>query len=82
MRHATEDSPWRKGLLALVASAKLYLGTQGIRAEPAAAAIAEVVHAIEPPARTTINYTLPMRLAARTPQWLLDVAARASMSGS
>ena len=78
-RHATEGSPWQRGLFALVRTARAYVGTQGMAAEHCAEAIAEVVHALEPPDRTTINYTLPMRLAASTPQWLLDAVAYASM---
>ena len=73
MAHVRRESRWSHGLLTLIKRAKQYTALHGVEPQLAAEGIAELVHAIHPPARTTINFTLEMRLAACTPQWLLDL---------
>ena len=73
MAHVRRDSRWSHGLLTLVKRAKQYTSLHGVEPELAAEGIAELVHATHPPRRTVINFTLEMRLAACTPQWLLDL---------
>ena len=82
LAHVRAESRWSAGLLALVSSAKAYVGARGIEPSHAARAIAAIVHAIEPPRSTTINYTLEMRMAAFTPQWLLDLVADKLLRGA
>ena len=75
MRHVALGSQWSRGLLALVESAKWYTSKCGVAPAVAAVALADLLHAVEPPQCTAINYTMQMRLAAWTPQRLLDLVA-------
>lgn len=76
LEHVRSRSEWTAGLTNLVETSKAYSRRHARPAPFAAQAIAEVVHAIRPPRRTTINYTYPMRLASWTPQCVLDLAAQ------
>ena len=79
MAHVSRGSRWSHGLRALVRRAKLYTRLHAVEPALAAEGIAELVHAVRPPRRMTINYTLEMRLAAWAPQWLLDVVGCGEM---
>ena len=72
--HIDAGSRWSAGLLAMVHTARRYVGRHGVPATEAAMAIAELVHAVQPAPRTLLNYTAEMRLAALAPQWVLDYA--------
>lgn len=74
LEHVRARSAWSAGLTKLVATSAAYR-RHARPAAFAAQAMGEVVHAIRPPWRTTINYTYLMRLASWTPQWVLDLVA-------
>ena len=79
LKHVQARSGWSAGLRNLVTAAEAYTRRHARPAAYAAQAIAEVVHSVHPPRRTTINYTYPMRLAAWTPQWVLDLVAESML---
>ena len=79
LEHVRAGSEWSVGLRKLVGTARVYSRRHARPAAYAAQAIAEVVHAVRPPRRTTINYTYLMRLASWTPQWGLDLVARRAL---
>lgn len=73
-QHVQARSEWSTGLINLVATSKAYY-RHARPAAYAAQAIGEVVHAIRPPSRMTVNYTVAMRIASWMPQWVLDIVA-------
>ena len=72
LKHVRAESRWTQQLHRLVKRSQQYVRYNGVEPQLAAKALADVVHARRPPERTTINYTLEMRLAALTPQMVMD----------
>ena len=73
LEHVRAKSEWSAGLMRLIEASRAYSRRHAMPAALAAQALGEVVHAIRPPRRTTINYTYAMRIASWTPQWVLDI---------
>ena len=77
-----DQSRWSDALLRLVATIELYNRKFSIAPQTAAEAITRVIHAVDPPQRTIVNMTWPMRLAGHLPQTLIDRQATKKKLGA